>query len=100
VGRQPWVVYGLLKTSDAVSPSVKGGEVLSSIVLFGIAYLALGALWVFVLNEKIKHGPDDPDALETRAKEKASFVDAAVDAAEHSLTETASTSTTPLTEGA
>ncbi|MBX3247666.1 MAG: cytochrome ubiquinol oxidase subunit I [Myxococcales bacterium] len=87
VGRQPWVVYGLLKTADAASPSVKGAEVLTSIILFGLIYTALFALWVFVLNEKIKHGPDDPDELATRHKTKAGFVDAAADAESHSLTE-------------
>jgi len=58
VGRQPWVVYGLLRTEDAVSTSVTGGEVLTSIAMFSLAYVALFALWLFVLNEKIQHGPD------------------------------------------
>jgi cytochrome d ubiquinol oxidase subunit I len=86
VGRQPWVVYGLLKTSDAVSPSVKGGEVLTSIVLFGLAYLALFALWIYVLNEKIQHGPEDPEKLGTPPS-GGSFVDAAVAAGDRALTE-------------
>jgi cytochrome d ubiquinol oxidase subunit I len=86
VGRQPWVVYGLLKTSDAVSPSVKGGEVLTSIVLFGIAYLALFALWIYVLNEKIQHGPEDPDTLGAPPS-AGSFVEAAVAVGDRSLTE-------------
>lgn len=60
VGRQPWVVYGLLRTADAVSRSVPGEQVLGSILLFGFIYLALGALWVIVMHEKVKHGPDEP----------------------------------------
>lgn len=63
VGRQPWVVYGLLRTSDAVSRTVPGEQVLGSIVLFSFIYLALGALWVLVMHEKIKHGPDEPEAV-------------------------------------
>jgi cytochrome bd ubiquinol oxidase subunit I len=63
VGRQPWVVHGLLRTRDAVSRSVGPEPVLSSIILFAIIYCALFALWVYVLNEKIQHGPADPDAL-------------------------------------
>lgn len=59
VGRQPWVVYGLLRTRDAVSASVPGEQVLTSIVLFSLVYLGLGAVWLFVMNEKIQHGPDD-----------------------------------------
>lgn len=57
VGRQPWVVYGLLRTADAVSPNVAGDQVLGSIVLFSLVYLGLGAIWLFVMNEKIQHGP-------------------------------------------
>jgi cytochrome bd ubiquinol oxidase subunit I len=63
VGRQPWVVHGLLRTSDAVSRSVGPEPVLTSIILFSIIYCALFALWVYVLNEKIQHGPEDPAAL-------------------------------------
>jgi cytochrome d ubiquinol oxidase subunit I len=66
VGRQPWVVYGLLRTRDAVSPSVHGDQVLVSIVLFSLVYAGLFAVWLFVMNEKIKHGPEDPDTLEAR----------------------------------
>ena len=39
VGRQPWIVYGLLRTSDAVSPVVTSGEMLTSLVLFPLIYL-------------------------------------------------------------
>ena len=62
VGRQPWVVYGLLRTEDAVSPSVPGEHILTSIVLFSLIYLALGALWLVVMNHKIQHGPEDAQA--------------------------------------
>ncbi len=59
VGRQPWIVYGLLRTEDALSKSVGAGEVLTSIILFGLIYLLLGALFIYLLNEKIQHGPED-----------------------------------------
>jgi cytochrome d ubiquinol oxidase subunit I len=62
VGRQPWVVYRLLKTADAVSTNVHGGEVLFSIIMFGLIYLALGTLYVFLLARKVKHGPESADA--------------------------------------
>jgi cytochrome d ubiquinol oxidase subunit I len=57
VGRQPWVVYGLLKTSDAVSRSVAAEQVAVSMVLFSLVYIGLLGLWLFVLNSKIQHGP-------------------------------------------
>ncbi len=63
VGRQPWVVHGLLRTSDALSKAVVASQVLASIFLFAFIYLLLFAVWVYVLNEKIRHGPKDPDAL-------------------------------------
>jgi len=67
VGRQPWVVYGLLRTRDAVSRTVPGDQVLVSIVLFSLVYLGLFAVWLFVMNEKIQHGPEDPDTLRASA---------------------------------
>jgi cytochrome d ubiquinol oxidase subunit I len=70
VGRQPWIVYptvaadgsvsGGLRTGDAVSEVVTSGQVLGSIVMFGILYLLLFVLWLTVLNHKIQHGPQMP----------------------------------------
>jgi cytochrome d ubiquinol oxidase subunit I len=60
VGRQPWIVYGLLRTSQAASIAVSAGEILFSIVLFGLVYLALGVLYIFLLARKIRQGPE-PD---------------------------------------
>ncbi len=58
VGRQPWVVQGLLRTSDAVSTTVPPGQILASIALFGVVYLLLFALWIFVMNDRIQRGPE------------------------------------------
>jgi cytochrome bd ubiquinol oxidase subunit I len=65
VGRQPWVVYGLLRTRDAVSPVVPASHVLASIILFSLIYLGLFALWVFVLHHKITSGPDSTSGVAT-----------------------------------
>ncbi len=59
IGRQPWVVYGLLRTGDALSKSVVAGQVLGSIIMFVLIYALLFAVWLFVLDRKIKQGPDD-----------------------------------------
>lgn len=59
VGRQPWVVYGLLRTSDALSQSLRTEQVLFSLILFTLVYSLLFALFLYLLNKKIKHGPDD-----------------------------------------
>ncbi|MEM9452738.1 MAG: cytochrome ubiquinol oxidase subunit I [Myxococcota bacterium] len=65
VGRQPWVVYGLLRTSDGVSALVPPEQVLVSLVAFSGVYLALLAVWLYVVNEKIRHGPPEPAAAST-----------------------------------
>ena len=77
VGRQPWVVYGLLRTSAATSKSVPAGQVLASIVMFALIYAALFAVFVFVLDSKIKHGPDEPEAAPAAATTGRGLLDAA-----------------------
>jgi hypothetical protein len=49
-----------LRTLDAVSPSVTRGQVLSSLFGFGLIYLGLTAVWLFVLDRKIREGPAPP----------------------------------------
>ncbi|GJM59892.1 MULTISPECIES: cytochrome ubiquinol oxidase subunit I [Persicobacter] len=61
MGRQPWVVYGLLKTKDAVSKSVTAPEVLTSLIMFMIVYALLFFVWLYVLDREIKHGPGGED---------------------------------------
>jgi cytochrome d ubiquinol oxidase subunit I len=63
VGRQPWIVYGLMRTRDAVSKTVGAGELLFSIVLFGGIYVLLGALWLYLLRKEILHGPQGEPAI-------------------------------------
>jgi len=58
MGRQPWVVYGLLRTSDALSKSVQANQVLFSLILFFIVYFILFLLFVYLMNKKIKSGPE------------------------------------------
>jgi cytochrome d ubiquinol oxidase subunit I len=81
VGRQPWIVHpnvirdgagsplldaaGMLQynleegllTRNAVSPSVRGSDVLASIIMFSVIYGLLFWIWLFVLNDKIQKGP-------------------------------------------
>ncbi len=82
VGRQPWIVHppvewtadgdvvvgpeGVvvydeslgLRTLDSVSPSVDASQVLASLVGFSLIYLCIGAAWLYVLDHKIRHGPE------------------------------------------
>lgn len=65
MGRQPWVVYGHLRTSDALSKAVSANQILFSLILFILVYATLLVLFLYLLNKKIKHGPDDDPAPET-----------------------------------
>ncbi len=63
VGRQPWIVYGLMRTPAGLSAVVKANVVLSSLVLFTLIYSLLFAVFIYLLNDKIRHGPDDADLV-------------------------------------
>ena len=69
MGRQPWVVYGLLRTSDALSQAVSTQQVWFSLILFTLIYIVLFALFIYLLNKKIKHGIDHTEDLQTRPKQ-------------------------------
>ena len=63
VGRQPWIVYGLLRTSEGLSKAVEAGQVWFSLILFTLIYIGLFILFIYLLNEKIQHGPEDVDSI-------------------------------------
>lgn len=67
MGRQPWVVFGMLKTSDAGSPAVSTFEVLVTLIGFTLLYLVLAVIAGKVFVSKARKGPDpegdeDPQA--------------------------------------
>ncbi len=57
VGRQPWLVYGLLHTAEGLSPLAQSGDALFSLLGFLGLYLCLGLLFVLLFVELIRHGP-------------------------------------------
>jgi len=59
VGRQPWIVQGLLRTTDGVSPTVSAGEVWATLGLFGLIYLVLFVAWLRIFLGIIRTGPQD-----------------------------------------
>jgi cytochrome d ubiquinol oxidase subunit I len=59
MGRQPWVVYGLLRTNKAFSQEVSSHQILFSLILFAVVYSLLLVLFIYSVNKKIKHGPYD-----------------------------------------
>jgi cytochrome d ubiquinol oxidase subunit I len=67
MGRQPWIVYNMLKTSDGLSRAVHANQVVFSIILFTLIYTLLFITFIYLLNRKIQHGPDDDDGHHTLA---------------------------------
>jgi cytochrome d ubiquinol oxidase subunit I len=59
IGRQPWVVYGLLKTSDARSPNVTSADVIITLGGFIVVFAILTAVGGYLMLREAKHGPDD-----------------------------------------
>jgi cytochrome d ubiquinol oxidase subunit I len=61
-GRQPWVVYDLVRTADGVSPALTGGTVLSSLIAFFVAYAAIFSAGTYYLLKLIGQGPEERPA--------------------------------------
>lgn len=57
VGRQPWVVYGLLRTGEAVTPSLTAGDVLASLAVYVVAYAAIFGAGGYFLVGLLRAGP-------------------------------------------
>jgi cytochrome d ubiquinol oxidase subunit I len=64
VGRQPWIVYHVMRTEEAVSPRVSSGEILASLILFGLIYALLFALWIHLLRRAVRKGPESVNSAE------------------------------------
>ncbi len=58
VGRQPWIVYNLMRTRDAISTVVPAWQVLLSLVVFVAVYSLLFIVWIYILKRKIDEGPE------------------------------------------
>lgn len=56
MGRQPWVVYGQLRTSAAFSQEVSANQIIFSLLFFSLVYTLLLLLFIYSVNKKIKHG--------------------------------------------
>ena len=66
-GRQPWVVYGLLRTANGASPagSVPAGTGIFTLLGFAGLYLFLGILFLMLIVRIVSRGPDDPELTTT-----------------------------------
>lgn len=57
LGRQPWVIYGILRTADAASPTVSAGNAMFSLLGFMGLYALLSVLFLLLIRHEIEHGP-------------------------------------------
>lgn len=57
LGRQPWVIYGLMRTSEGASPTVSAGNGLFTLIGFMGMYSVLSILFLFLVRREIEHGP-------------------------------------------
>jgi len=71
LGRQPWVVYGVMKTSDAVSPTLTSGMVLTSLIGFTLIYALLMVADVYLLVKYAKAGPVSENGKKVKSTSRA-----------------------------
>jgi len=57
LGRQPWLIYGLMRTADGTSPQVSAGNTLFTLIGFSGLYLVIGILFLYLVGRDILHGP-------------------------------------------
>lgn len=62
-GRQPWIVYNVMRTVEGASRVVSKEQVLGSLIMFSVVYSILFVLFIFLLNRKIQHGPVEEIAV-------------------------------------
>jgi cytochrome d ubiquinol oxidase subunit I len=65
VGRQPWLIYGVMRTTEGVSPHISAGNALFTLIGFMGIYTILGILFLFLVRREIEDGPEHP--IEARA---------------------------------
>jgi cytochrome bd ubiquinol oxidase subunit I len=75
LGRQPWLIYGLMRTVHGTSPRVGAGNALFTLIGFMGLYAVLAILWLFLVWREIELGPEPKKTLESPAPEPALFGD-------------------------
>ncbi len=63
VGRQPWLLYGVMRTRAGISTTVSSGNATFTLLGFMGLYMVLGILFLFLVVREIQHGPEGPDSL-------------------------------------
>ncbi len=71
LGRQPWLIYGLFRTSDGYSKAVSSGAALFSLIGFAGLYFILGLLYLFMVGREVMHGAAGPETAHGAVREAA-----------------------------
>ncbi|WP_119680179.1 cytochrome ubiquinol oxidase subunit I [Indioceanicola profundi] len=86
VGRQPWTVYGILRTADSVSPAITGAGVLTSLIIFFLTYCIVFSAGIYYLMRIFERGPEahvpPPDRSANRPKRPFSAAEEALEGPE------------------
>ncbi len=61
LGRQPWLIYGLFRTSQGYSKVVSGGDALFTLIGLVGLYFVVGVMFLFLIGREVIHGPESPD---------------------------------------
>jgi cytochrome d ubiquinol oxidase subunit I len=70
IGRQPYVIYGLLRTADAVSPNIGAGSVLASLIVYAVVYAIIFGAGIWYILKLLRVGPIRQPPKDTRGGEK------------------------------
>jgi len=70
VGRQPWAIYGLLRTADAHTPHLTGSDVLTSLIGYVVVYAVIYAFGLYYLYRLLHDGPYEPETAATQVTAK------------------------------
>ncbi|MCE5309161.1 MAG: cytochrome ubiquinol oxidase subunit I [Acidobacteriales bacterium] len=68
IGRQPWVIYGLMRTENGASQNVSAGNGLFTLIGFMGVYTVLSILFLFLVHREIDHGPEPPETQPARVE--------------------------------
>jgi cytochrome d ubiquinol oxidase subunit I len=79
VGRQPWIVWGLMRTTEGSSTMVSAGNALFTLLGFMGMYMVLGIVYLFVIYHEIDKGPAPAEAMEPQSAEREIAVNQAAD---------------------
>jgi cytochrome bd ubiquinol oxidase subunit I len=63
VGRQPWLIYGLMRTAAGISPRVHAGSAWFTLIGFMGLYTVLAILYLLLISREIDHGPEPEEAI-------------------------------------